>query len=433
MKKPFKVLVLLERCSRLKKRCNRVFQFKSLTLGNSFSRSALSMEVFTNPLKKDSSVDRKTQEGRVMKIGIMTLLVLISGITRADLRRINIYLDSKLAHLENQKCFKTWSEDLKKKYDVKLYELNPKQFSVSILKEHYKSRKAHGIIAIGDFNFPKIKYKLKDPQADSSTYNRITQSMLPFMNLNQDFPDGGISLGKGNFYQSMTNWVGIINYSASASVQEYCDYFSRVMNHKRCLPSKSYTAAGFIDRPWRSGQFYESFLSFQKTSSSNYLSFKFEDFLKKLSQEPVDIASMVIHSEKDHHFPEYGESIGLKDILSVHPKASFFNLSACDSAQTNGKKKNLAQTYLSLNSTLGVLAPSNSGGMRHFDLFFEDFAKPGEAMGDILLQYFSYLLDMESIEDQELAYNMLRFALSWDGQLMYFGDPTVSLKNCQAH
>ncbi len=264
-------------------------------------------------------------------------------------------------------------------------------------------------------------FKLK---SYGETKKTQVQSVLPLINLNYDFNEKEIfsleDITNTFVYDSKT-WVGSINFESSRELNDkiklYCSYFSNNLAHRTCQKNKNVKVAAFIDNDWL--KYYQDYKDLSETT----IDFKkLIDFFRYSSKNPQDFTKIAIHSESHTHHEEddnqnFSTTLTTGDVLVEHPKSKFYNLYACSAGLRTYDYPNLAQTYLELPITQGVLSSTITGSLIADNLFYR-YLRFGYSFGTAYLNVMK-----RSLPSSDHGFSM-------QIGLVYYGDPTLKLHGC---
>ncbi len=358
-------------------------------------------------------------------MGKIFLLFLLSFSAQAF--DTTVLLHSSIRSIQNESCYLDWQKALaQENIHIRKVQITS-SLDQSALKELYAKTPFQGLYLIGHFILPQIKIH----EIDGGF--KKPHSILPLMNMREDFPEYGLTSQEKDYYYSVTNWVGLINLGPRAPVSDYCQYFKRNVLY-RTSPQEPVKVAGFIGAQWRDERGSEVGLLINQLQSYGFLSAstltysRLNTLIQEASLHKYQYVMIAEHSSAKGHFPEWEDDILIKDLKSYAPKIEFINLFSCSANEPLPLQNNLAQTYLGLSETLGVVTSSVPGGMRYMQ-FFHEYLKEGMSFGEALSTYL--INNLTHFEfDSSLGYSFETYQknnLAWEAGINFLGDPSLKL------
>jgi hypothetical protein len=278
-----------------------------------------------------------------------------------------------------------------------------------------------GCLFVGDL--PNAYYE--DWKVDNETY----PIDLFFMDLDGNWTDadnnGKYENHTGN--RSPEIWVGRLKTPSTMEdevslLKRYFDRNHEYRTGNLTLPDR---ALLYIDDPWSTmNSSVDSAVALaysNRTLVYNKTATEPKDYLNRLTQNWSMVQVMAHGSGISHTFETndtYAGSISSEDIRKAGPRAFFYNLFSCRSANYSLPDYIAGSYVFGSNYSLAAIGPADSGGMWIEESFYSNFSQKN--MGFSFLQW---LKERIAGEDKGSWYDR-----SWFYGLTIIGDPTLSKK-----
>jgi hypothetical protein len=383
---------------------------------------------------------------RILFVLLITLLSTLGSASTWAAQSVLVVLDQDLQKLSQMECYLAWKTRLKAEgYAIEEKSVEHVKSAAATLEWTQDRPDIAGVILIGDLQLPAIripinrmdvdndakfiaKLKLGQVKVDWTGDTQVAYSFLPLMS---DLRLDEASIKRPETFRSLRRWVGLISDGtgkkgeSTERLNRYCRYFQRNLEYRDCQPSDSIKSASYVAFDWKSAK---SYFQFSTSNATEYRSLKKLLESSSMKESPVtDFATLAAHSSSTNHEGSLLPFVGVRrsTVRKINPRIRFYNLYACHSGDKVGDT-NLAENYLMhTDETLGVYAPTTSGGFRLMRVAALYAAlKQGASFGDALVRYLKEdLANPRYPSDFEAS-------LSYEGGMLFYGDPTLTLHGC---
>ncbi len=357
---------------------------------------------------------------------LIIFFVFFTSLSYAD---FYIVVDENLKELDNKECFQTWIKQLKSEGHEAKVIFSENNFLIkneSQFRQMLQDENIEGAIFVGQFEIPKKKiffYENDDRNTKFHTVQTILHLMAPQVPISKI---SELVSGEYNSFDNFKKQIGFINLPhGDNKIINYCSYFSRNIAYRTCPTSTSKPRVLWFNAPDSSQAPHISVINDEFTEIKNLLELYNDN---PNSVEKYDFAEIAAHSNPRAHGIHYNiindpnfsgkeyDRVSVVNVKNFNTPIKFYTLVACSTAKSSFWGANIAETYFSQKDTLGVIAMTKIASILKRDQLYGNLAK-GYSFGETLVSYFNYVVAMD-------------IRATWFVGLVYYGDPTLTLKSC---